>query len=410
MIVGAGPNGLSIAAHLSQSDVPFRIFGKPMENWLTRMPRGMHLKSDGFASSLYQPQGRLTLGEYCREKDLAYADSGFPVPLDTFCRYGLAFQQKFVPMLEQKVVSEINRSPSGFVVELDTGERVEARRVVVATGLSNFSYLPPSLQGLPSAFVSHSSEHADLTPFRGKDVVVLGGGASATDIAVLLQEARAKVRLVARRATLDLNSPPSRRLLRPQTGLGPSWKSWFFVNFATVFRYLPERSRLKWVQTYLGPAGCWFIADRIARVPQLLGNTPVGARVVGNRVRLELANDRGRQTIEADHVIAATGYRPGLEKLTFIQPRLCASIRSTANTPVLSSHFESSVAGLYFVGPIAANSFGPLMRFACGAEYAAPRLSRHLIATSGRQGPSTAHGVRASDQLDEATQADDSRQ
>ena len=396
VIVGAGPNGLSIAAHLSQSDVPFRIFGKPMENWLTRMPRGMHLKSDGFASSLYQPQGRLTLGEYCREKDLAYADSGLPVPLDTFCRYGLAFQQKFVPMLEQKVVSEINLRPSGFIVELDTGERVEARRVVVATGLSNFSYLPSSLQGLPLAFVSHSSEHADLTPFRGKDVVVLGGGASATDIAVLLQEARAKVRLVSRKATLGLNSPPSQRLLRPQTGLGPSWKSWFFVNCATVFRHLPERSRLKWVQTYLGPAGCWFMADGIARVPQLLGNTPVGTKVVGNRVRLELANDRGRQTIEADHVIAATGYRAMLERLTFIRPSLRASISSAANMPVLSSHFESSVAGLYFVGPIAANSFGPVMRFACGAKYAAPRLSRHLIATSGRQGVSTALGVPAS--------------
>lgn len=387
VIVGAGPNGLSIGAHLSQSDVPFRIFGNPMENWLTRMPRGMHLKSEGFASSLYQPQGRLTLGEYCREKYLPYADTGVPIPLHTFCRYGLAFQQKFVPMLEQEVVSEIDRSSSGFVVALNSGERVEARRVVVATGLSNFGYLPPSLQGPSSAFVSHSSAHADLTPFRGKDVVVLGGGASATDIAVLLQEGRAKVRLVARKATLELNSPPSPRLLRPMTGLGPSWQSWFFENCATVFRHLPERSRLKWVQTFLGPAGCWFIAHPIARVPQLLGSTPVGSKVVGNRIRVELANDQGHQTIEADHVIAATGYRPRLERLPFIRPSLCASIRSAANTPVLSPHFESSVAGLYFVGPIAANSFGPLMRFVCGAKYAAPRLSRHLIATAGRRGP-----------------------
>jgi thioredoxin reductase len=411
VIVGAGPNGLSVAAHLAQSDVPFRIFGRPMENWLTRMPRGMHLKSDGFASSLYQPHGRLTLGEYCRKKNLPYADAGLPVPLDTFCRYGLAFQQKFVPMLEQKMVSAIERSPSGFTVELDSGETVEARRVIVATGITNFNHLPPSLQGLPSTFVSHSSEHADLTPFRGKDVVVVGRGASATDIAVLLQEAGAKVRLVTRKATLGLNSPPSlkQRLLRPQTGLGPSWKSWFFVNFATLFRHLPEKRRLKWVQTHLGPAGCWFIADRMARVPQLLGNTPVGAKAVGNRVLLDLMNGEGRrQTIEADHVIAATGYRPALDRLTFLRPSLRVSIRSTANTPVLSSHFESSVPGLYFVGPIAGNSFGPLMRFAFGAKYAAPRLSRHLIAASGTRDPSQAQANRASDRkLGEGTLAQD---
>jgi len=95
-IVGAGPYGLSIATNLSLLGVPFRIFGKPMESWLTQMPRGMLLKSEGFASSVYHPEGSLTLGQYCREKRLPYADTGLPVPLETFCEYGLAFQRQFV--------------------------------------------------------------------------------------------------------------------------------------------------------------------------------------------------------------------------------------------------------------------------------------------------------------------------
>jgi hypothetical protein len=41
-------------------------------------------------------------------------------------------------------------------------------------------------------------------------------------------------------------------------------------------------------------------------------------------------------------------------------------------------NFQSSVPGAYFLGPIAAFSFGPLFRFVCGAEYAAPALARHL--------------------------------
>jgi hypothetical protein len=44
----------------------------------------------------------------------------------------------------------------------------------------------------------------------------------------------------------------------------------------------------------------------------------------------------------------------------------------------LSMNFESSVPGAYFVGPVAALSFGPLFRFVCGAEFAAPALARHL--------------------------------
>jgi cation diffusion facilitator CzcD-associated flavoprotein CzcO len=57
-IIGAGPYGLSVAAHLKVRNVDFRIFGSPMEFWLKSMPEGMHLKSEGFASSLYDPGWR----------------------------------------------------------------------------------------------------------------------------------------------------------------------------------------------------------------------------------------------------------------------------------------------------------------------------------------------------------------
>jgi thioredoxin reductase len=387
-IVGAGPYGLSIAAHLSALGVPFRIFGKPMENWLAGMPRGMHLKSDGFASNLDDPEGTLTLGRYCRQRSLPYAKSGLPVPLKTFCQYGLAFQRQFVPTLEQEFVTAINRIGSGFIVKLEGGDTVAARRVVVATGISHFSHMPPALAGLSPKFVSHSSAHADLTPLKGRDVVVLGGGASAIDIAALLHECGANATLVARKRVLQVHNPPSlwQRLRAPQTGIGPSWKSWFFTDCATIFHRLPERIRLEWVRTYLGPAAGWFMNDRISHVPQLLGYELIGAEVLGDRLRLDLTRDGRHFGIEADHLIAATGYQPGLERLPFLPASLRASIRSVEDTPILSSRFESSVAGLYFVGPIAANSFGPVMRFGFGAKYASRRLSRHLAAPAEKVG------------------------
>ena len=54
-VIGAGPNGLSLAAHLTDRGVDIRIFGKAMETWDARMPKGMLLKSEGFATSLYDP-------------------------------------------------------------------------------------------------------------------------------------------------------------------------------------------------------------------------------------------------------------------------------------------------------------------------------------------------------------------
>src|SRR5580704_12695153 len=92
-IIGAGPYGLSIAAHLKACGVDFRIFGSPMHTWTTQMPEGMRLKSEGFASSLYAPDSAFTLRDYCREQCIPYADLGLPVPLETFVAYGLRFQK-----------------------------------------------------------------------------------------------------------------------------------------------------------------------------------------------------------------------------------------------------------------------------------------------------------------------------
>jgi cation diffusion facilitator CzcD-associated flavoprotein CzcO len=39
-IIGAGPYGLSIAAHLRAAGLDFRIFGSPMQTWIEHMPRG----------------------------------------------------------------------------------------------------------------------------------------------------------------------------------------------------------------------------------------------------------------------------------------------------------------------------------------------------------------------------------
>jgi thioredoxin reductase len=399
-IIGAGPYGLSIAAHLADRGVSFRIFGKPMESWLTQMPRDMLLKSEGFASSLYDGGGEFSLGSYCRQKGVPYADLGLPVPLRTFCEYGLAFQRRVVPTLEDAKVTALTKTPEGFALRLDTGGTLSARRVVMAVGISHFAHMPESLAGLPQTLVSHSSGHTGFARFKGQDVVVLGAGSSAVDVAVLAHEAGASVRVLARRDEIEIHSrmrlprPLSDRMRQPMSGIGPSWRSWFFTHLPSIFHLLPEARRLRWVKTHLGPAGGWFMADRFfGRVPFLPGHALIDASAEDDKVRLEFATtDGNRMVLEADHVIAATGYRPAVRRLAFIDPALAASIATVNDTPILSANFRSSVPGLYFVGPIAANSFGPLMRFAVGARFVARRLSRHLAATTRRL-PGVARGA-----------------
>src|ERR1043165_8877152 len=123
-IIGAGPYGLSIAAHLRAAGVSFRIFGRPMESWRAHMPKGMLLKSEGCASNLYAAGGSFTLKEFCSERGVPYADRGVPIPLSAFTEYGLLFQQQMVPELEERLVVDVERQAGGFALRLDSGELV----------------------------------------------------------------------------------------------------------------------------------------------------------------------------------------------------------------------------------------------------------------------------------------------
>jgi thioredoxin reductase len=401
VIVGAGPYGLSLAAYLHARGVPFRIFGVPMHFWMTQMPKGMHLKSDGFASNLYDPEGHFTLKDFCAEHKLRYADTAIPVPLDTFTQYGLAFQRKFVPELQQNKVDRIERTGDAFSLRLDNGDSLTARRVVVAVGISYFKHIPPVFSGLPSRFLSHSSEHHELSMFAGRNVTVVGGGASATDIAALLHDAKADVQLVARKSSLLFHSggddrprPLWQRLRHPSSGIGPGLRQRFYCDAPWLFHRLPQELRLFIVRRTLGPAGGWFMKEKVfAQVPLLLGATPVAAEVRDNMVHLRLKSDDGAdRTLVTDHVIAATGYRMDVNRLNFLSPDIRAQIKTVENTAILSPDFQSSVPGLYFAGTMAANSFGPVMRFAFGARYTASRLTKAL--TRPLRGPQLSRAKR----------------
>ena len=385
VIIGAGPYGLSVGAHLAARGVSFRIFGSPMSAWADQMPKGMRLKSEGFASSLADPESKFTLARYCQQEGLEYKDTGHPVPLETFVSYGLAFQKKFVPNLENRMVMSVRQVPAGFDLQLEDGERVLARKVVVAVGISNFAHVPASLSGLPAGFVSHSSAHSDLEGFKGRQIAVIGAGASALDLAALLHQAGASVQLIARRSTIRFHDPPkprslADRILKPSTGIGPGMQLFFYANAPLIFRRLPEEVRLDRVRKILGPAPAWFVKDQvIGKVDLHLGMDITGASVHDGRASLLLVDEeKSQRTVEVDHVIAATGYRVDLQRLSFLDPNMRENIRVVDKSPALSSTFESSVPGLYFVGVVAANTFGPLMRFACGGRFAARRLSKHL--------------------------------
>jgi hypothetical protein len=361
------------------------------------MPSGMFLKSEGFASTIDAPRPGRTLGRFCAIAGLPYADVGWPVPIETFRAYGHWFQQELVPQVEEDEALVVEREGEAFVVELRSGARATARRVVVATGLTAFAYVPAELRSLPPGLLSHTSDHADFTEFRGRHVAVVGAGQSALETAALLRERGGKPELIVRSPSVQWNPEPASgssdtSSVEPYlTPLGASRELWAYWNAMRVFWLLPERRRARFVRRVLGPSGAWWLRPRLEHgIPTNTGHALVRAEKGDGGVLIELAGAERRRELRVEHVIAGTGYRIDIEKLAFLGPELRSRIRRLAHArgaPALSRMLEASVPGLYFTGLAAANTFGPAMRFVCGTSFVAPRLAQHLASRASR--PST---------------------
>jgi cation diffusion facilitator CzcD-associated flavoprotein CzcO len=352
-IVGAGPYGLSLAAHLRALGVSYRIFGKPMQSW-HEMPPGMFLKSEGPATNLSDPEHKCTLSRYC---ELQGIDPTGLISMDDFVHYGLWFQQQYVPDVEDTYVVSVAQTAEGFQLELENGEVVRARRVIMAVGINHFADMPPQLAALPEELASHTAKHRDLAHFSGQDVTIIGAGQSALQTAALLHEQGAKVRVLARKTWIEWNATPTNaprslysRFRYPPTGLGPGRRNWVFQHLPSAFQF-----------------------------PIMLGCTIREAVPERRGVHVRFnEQQQGDGEFVTDHIIAGTGFRVDVDRLTFLSAGLRAQLRRIAGAPTLSLFFESSVPGLYFVGLTAANSFGPMLRFVLGTDFTARRISSHV--------------------------------
>jgi FAD-dependent urate hydroxylase len=380
-IVGPGPYGLSLAAQLGARGVSYRIFGPPMKFWRD-MPLGINLKSFAFATNLVVPERGFTFPEWCRSRAL---EDDEPCTMQSFATYGLFIKDRFVPDVEPAPVTNVATRGRGFEITLATGERLRSRRVVISTGLSYFANLPAELRDLGPELASHTFDHTDYARFAGQDVAVLGAGASAVEAAALAHESGARARLLVRDAEVVFHSRMNKdrslieRLRYPLSVIGPGRKNWILEKVPLALRILPEERRARLSSRYLPPAAPWWIRDRFdGNVAVSVLTKLVSAERKGNRVRLRLLENGSERVIEVDHVVAGTGYDFDLDRLSMLDPELRKRMRRILRGPALSLNFESSVPGVYFLGPVASLSFGPIFRFVCGAGYAAPAVARHL--------------------------------
>jgi FAD-dependent urate hydroxylase len=385
VIVGSGPYGLSLAAHLRAAGRPFLMLGTPLESWRNHMPEGMLLKSEPFASNLWDPQRRFTLEKYFQARGYSYQPTRQPLALARFLDYAEWFRQSAVGETCEVKARFIRRTDAGFGLDLCNGSSLEARQIVLATGHMPFCFIPPELEQLSEPLCIHSSAIRDVRRYAGRDISIVGAGQSALECAALLSEAGAKVRLIVRAGKLQWNERPVarsllKRILAPESGLAPGWKELAIAELPRVFRAVfPAAKRHRFVARSFGPSGSWWLRERVEGHIEVHLNQHVrAAAIVGSQVKLHVEGPEGEREIMTDHVVAATGYHVDVDRLDYLEPKLRAEIAREFKAPYLTAGFQTSVPGLFIIGMASAPVFGPVMRFMFGAKHAAPIVARQL--------------------------------
>lgn len=384
VVIGAGPYGLSAAAHLCTiQGLEVRTFGEPMSFWSLSMPAGMFLRSNWTATQIACPRGDLTLEAFQKDAQRSF---GMPVPLEQFVEYGLWYQSRAVPDLDRRRIQSVERGPKGFRITVEDGEVIEAPRVVVAGGIARFSRRPPEFLALSRELVTHSSEHVSFARFREKEVLVVGTGQSALESAALLREAGAAVQVVGRSTQIHWlqgwlsktlhhrMGKAIRELLYAPTDVGPAGISQLLAR-PDFLRKLPRRVQDRLRKRATRPAGARWLFDRLHQVPISLGCSVTSAASAGDRVRISLSD--GRELL-VDHVVLGTGFHIDISKYDFLAESLKDQIKRVNGFPLLNAGLETSVSGLHMLGAPAIYCFGPLLQFVSGTHFASRSLLRSV--------------------------------
>jgi hypothetical protein len=217
-------------------------------------------------------------------------------------------------------------------------------------------------------------------------VAVIGRGQSACESAVLLSENGAEVELITRGPVHWIGSElpgtggglfwKLHNALTPPSPVGPFPLNWLNEK-AGLTRFIARPLRKKIAIRSLRPAASAWLQPRARGVRMTLGKIVVSVRASESQLILRL-DDGSESTV--DHVVLATGYKLDISKPGLLSPELLGKVQRVDGCPVLRPNFESSAAGLHFVGCSAIPSHGPLMRFIWGAGHAARSVTRSVLA------------------------------
>ena len=373
LIIGAGPFGLSLAAYAKSLGMDFLVAGKPMEFWKKNMPAGMFLRSASDWS--LDPTDRFSIMNYLGVLGKTPKDVE-PLSLEFYLQYAQWFQEKSGIETIPDYVARVDQNENGFLVTFDDGNVIEARNVAIAIGMGYFKNYPAALTDLlPASRYEHTCDAVQLSGYKGRRVLILGGRQSAFEWAALLNDGgAAEVHVVHRHespkfAEADWSWVPP---LVDGMVANPAW-----------FRGLPQEEKDAIVKRMWGEGRLkvepWLEKRVMKPNTSIHQKASLVSCVERSDGALDVKLDNG-DVFVVDDVILATGYKVELERLPFLKNgNVFDKIEVKNGFPVLDPYFQTTAKGLYFTSMPAGQDFGPFFGFTVSVRASAKIIGNALI-------------------------------
>jgi cation diffusion facilitator CzcD-associated flavoprotein CzcO len=375
LIVGAGPFGLGLAAYLQRRGYDYQLVGKPMEFWKKHMPQGMLLRSN--ANWYLDPDHQWTVDAFLALHDPSRLPTT-PISREQYIAYVDWFRQQANIPITPTYVQHLRHDEGIFTAELADGHTIQAQNVVLATGFAHFANYPPELIALlPAGRFEHSCDAVNMSAYRGKRVLLIGGRQSAFETAALLREAGAQhVHISYRHDTPRFAEADWSwvETIVEQMAYQPTWFRSLSVEQQQDYRYkLWAEGRLK-VEPWL--------EERISQPGVSLYPRTEVVWVNQQRDQSLQIGLSSTQQLDIDAVVLATGYQVNISRLPFLSESIQAALNTQNGYPLLDHQFQSSIPGLYFSSFAAGQSFGPFFGFTVGVRTAAHLIGQALVTTT----------------------------
>lgn len=374
LIIGAGPYSIATAAYARHLGVDVIVVGKPLDFWKTNMPRGMFLRSG--------PDWHLdarevaTFERYLKQCGLN-GTALKPVPLDTFLDYASWFMGQYDVRPRPALVTHLAREGAGnlahgahpsYTATLDDGSQIQAEHVLLGLGFAFFKHYPQELvEKLPLESYAHTCDAVDMAFYRGKRVLIVGGRQSAFEWAALLNEKGAEEIHVTHRHATPQFSEPDWSWVQPMTRRALADRGWW--------RQLSPEGQER-IRHDFWAAGrlvleAWL--DRRVHQPNIHIHEKtviVSVQAAAGRTYEVQLDDGTRCNVH--HIILATGYRPNMENIRFLdRTTIRQPLATVEGFPVLDTGFQTNLPNLYVTGVAATRDFGPFFGFTVGCPVAA---------------------------------------